>query len=91
MSTEKPETVRRFVVTHLSKKWGMRTLAHSQQGRYTYATEADAQAWIDEATARNTPERLKEFYGLPLEVRPCECYPVHFDPVGVWFDTEAAK
>jgi len=79
-------SVTRYVVTHVNKD-GMRTLAHAQQGRCTYATPEEAQAWIDAARA-NTSNNLQSVYPRPdtLEVRPCECWPVHFDPKGVWFD-----
>lgn len=77
-------SVIRYVVTHVNKD-GMRTLAHAMQGRCTYATPEEAQAWIDAATKQNG-ERLKEFYGLPLEVRPVECYEGHHDPKTCWFD-----
>lgn len=82
----RPEYVRRFVVTHLSKT-GMRTLAHAAQGRHTYASREEAQTWIDAAQDQNGA-RLAELFGLPLQVRGCACYPVHFDPVSVWFPDE---
>lgn len=36
----------------------------------------------------NTNEKLAEFYGFPLETRPAKCYPRHFDPISIYFDTE---
>lgn len=81
------DEVIRYVVTHLAD--GVRTLAHACQGRYTYATPEEAQAWIDAAMKNNTEARLKQFYGLPLEVRPCKCWPGHFDPKGIYFDLES--
>lgn len=75
----------RYVVTQLGKH-GLRTLAHAAQGRYTYATPEEAQAWIDAAIAANGIERLADLYGLPIEVRACECWPGHFDPKGVYFE-----
>lgn len=79
-------SVTRYVVTHVNKD-GWRTLAHAQQGRCTYETPEAAQAWIDAARA-NTGNNLQSVYPSPdsLEVRPCECWPVHFDPKGIWFD-----
>lgn len=86
MTPAREPAVVRYVVTHVNKD-GMRTLAKAMQGRYTYATPEEAQQWIDQAIAANG-DRLAEFYGLPLQVRPVECYPVHFDPMTCWFDDE---
>lgn len=77
--------VTRYVVTHIGDD-GMRTLAHAQQGRCTYATAAEAQAWIDAALRNNSMSTLRSLYGFPLEVRPCECWPNHHDPMGVYFE-----
>ena len=77
-------SVTRYVVTHIGRD-GMRTLADPQQGRYTHATAEDAQARIDALTQANG-SRLAESFGLPLEVRACECWPGHFDPQQVYFD-----
>jgi hypothetical protein len=78
--------VMRYVVTQLNE-FGYRTFAHARQGRHTYATFDEAEAWIKAAHAQNG-ERLAEFYGLPLEVRACECWPEHFDPMGIIFEPE---
>jgi len=72
-------SVTRFVVTHLDRN-GYRTFAHHRQGRDTYETRAEAEKWIEAAHNWNGLETLARFYGLPLEVRACECYPGHFDP-----------
>jgi hypothetical protein len=79
------DTVTRYVVTHIGRN-GLRTLAHAAQGRHTFETAQAAQEWIDAALAVNSGDTLASLYGLPLEVRPCECYAGHFDPVGVYFD-----
>lgn len=76
-------TVTRYVVTHLNN--GKRTLAHSALGRDTYATRAEAKAWITSARKANGA-RLGEILGEPLEVRACECWAGHFDPVSIYFD-----
>lgn len=78
------EYVTRYVVTHAGKG-GVRTLAHPCQGRNTYAAPEEAQAWIDAAMKNNSMDTLKSVYVLPLEVRACNCYPGHFDPMGVYF------
>lgn len=77
-------TVTRYVVTHLNRD-GVRTLAHSMQGRCTYETAAEAEQWIKDAVSANG-HKLGEFYGLPLQVHAVECYPGHFDPTTCWFD-----
>jgi predicted aminopeptidase len=79
------QAITRYVVTHVGRD-GLRTLASAAQGRYTYATYDEAQAHLDALLEHNSPERLREVYGLPLEVRACNCWPVHFDPMGVYFD-----
>ena len=80
-------TVKRYVVTHISKEYGMRTLAHGAQGRHTFATREEAQKSIEQTLRNNSKDTLESVFGLPLEVRECECYPVHFDPVSIWFPT----
>lgn len=82
----KPVEVR-YVVTHVGGD-GLRTLLDPAQGRYTFATEAEAKARTDALLANNDPEFLKGIFGdlSKIEVRPCECWPGHFDPIGVYFD-----
>lgn len=85
----KPPNVIRYVVTHINKD-DMRTMCGPAQGRCTHATAEEAQELLD-AMMKNNPmkdELLAGVYGLPLEVRPVKCYPGHFDPIGVYFDTE---
>jgi hypothetical protein len=78
-------SVTRYVVTHAGRD-GLRTLATAAQGRHTYATPEEAQAWIDAAMKNNSRDVLESAYVLPLEVRACECWPVHFDPKGIYFE-----
>ena len=77
--------VTRYVITHIGKD-GLRTLAQACQGRNTYATPEEAQSMIDAMMKNNSMDTLKSVFNLPLEVRPCECYPKHFDPKGIYFD-----
>jgi hypothetical protein len=77
----------RYVVTHIDLKTKLRTLAHPCQGRHTYATAEEAQAWIAAAMEANGEKRLRELFGFPLEVRPVECWPNHFDPKTCWFES----
>jgi len=85
-----PDFITRYVVTYVNRD-GMRQLAHAQQGRHTYATADEADAWIRAALANNSRETLESVYGgaagvASLAVRPCACWPGHFDPVGIYFD-----
>ena len=75
----------RYVVTHINKD-GMRTLVGPAQGRNTHETEKEAEVRISLILANNDLDMLKSTYGFPLEVRPVEVYPGHFDPKGIYFD-----
>ncbi len=79
--------VTRYVATYVNRD-GMRTLMRAAQGRDTFATAADAQAWIDAVTANNSADTIRQVWGANphFAVRPCDCWPGHFDPKGVWFD-----
>lgn len=80
--------VTRFVVTYVDQRTGLRTLASACQGRYTYATAEEAGAYMLAMLSNNGPERIANIWGPDprFEVRPCACYPGHFDPVGIYFD-----
>lgn len=81
--------VTRYVATYVGKD-GLRTLMTAAQGRHTHDTPESAQGWINAVTAPSTnhPDTLKSVYGEDprFEVRPCECWAGHFDPVGVYFN-----
>jgi len=81
------ESVERFVATYV-KADGMRTLMGPAQGRNTYATAKEAQDWINAVTANNAADTVRQIWGdnPRFEVRPCPCWPGHFDPKTVWFD-----
>ena len=68
---------------------------HAAQGRYTYATPEEAQAWIDAVytNGNNSPETLRSIWGENPRgaVRPCTCWAGHFDPLGIYFDTEDSE
>jgi hypothetical protein len=88
MNTAQAETsVTRYVGTYVNKD-GMRTLMAAAQGRHTYATAAEAQAWVNAVASNNVASTIKQVWGdnPRFEVRPCPCYPRHFDPQTVWFD-----
>lgn len=76
--------VKRYVATAIRSR-GMRELIDPAQGRFTFASREDAQARIDAILSANPPDRVAQLIGTALEVRECECYPVHFDPVGRYF------
>lgn len=81
------ESVTRYVGTYINKD-GMRTLMGASQGRNTFATAQEAQTWVDAVQTNNGAETLQQVWGSNprFEVRPCPCYPGHFDPQNVWFD-----
>ena len=79
----------RFVVTYVDSHTGFRTLAHPCQGRYTFATAEEAGAYMLAMLSNNGPELIASIWGPDprFEVRPCSCYPGHFDPAGIYFET----
>jgi hypothetical protein len=81
------QSVTRYVGTYINAD-GQRTLMVASQGRNTHATREAAQAWLDAVTANNSEHAVKQVWGdnPRFEVRPCPCYPVHFDPQNVWFE-----
>jgi hypothetical protein len=82
------ESVTRYVPTYINRA-GMRTLMRNAQGRDTFDTEQEAQAWLDAVLSNvNSADTIRSLWGdnPHFEVRPCPCWPVHHDPQGVWFD-----
>lgn len=81
------QAVTRYVPTYVNKE-GMRTLMRNAQGRDTFQTAQEAQDWIAAVTANNNADTIKQIWGdnANFEVRPCLCWPGHFDPKSVWFD-----
>lgn len=78
------EHVIRYVVTKINED-GIRVMSGARQGRHTYATQEEAQSWLDAALKNNSADTIARF--LPdAEVRPCRCYPGHFDPMQYSFD-----
>lgn len=85
-----PPPVVRYVVTYRQPD-GMRTLAFPAQGRYTHDTFEAARADLEMTFGLGNPngaDRIRSIWGADprFEVRPCECWPGHFDPCGVYFD-----
>ena len=79
------DEVIRYVLTYIGAD-GMRTLAEPMQGRYTFATELEAQGSLDTLLAANSIDQIRSIWGARFEVRPVECWPGHFDPNTRWFD-----
>lgn len=81
----------RYVVTNLMglppDGAPVRTLTFPAQGRYTYETHADAQAQLD-LFKPGLRQKILGDRADTLEVRPCKCWPGHFDPRGIYFDLE---
>ena len=77
----------RFVPTYFSDTFKMRTLLLPMQGRYIYETKEEAQRCMDNLLpgmdSIHSPAEIKS-----LEVRPCQCYDRHFDPMNCWFEDE---
>lgn len=80
-------SVTRYVPTYVNKD-GMRTLMRHAQGRDTFATEEEAAEWIAAVAANNSADTVRQIWGDDprFEVRPCPCWPGHFDPQTVCFD-----
>jgi hypothetical protein len=66
----------------------MRTLMGAAQGRNTFASLVEAQAWIDAVTKNNSVDSIRQIWGENprFEVRECPCWPNHFDPKTIWFE-----
>lgn len=81
------KTVIRYVPTFVGAN-GLRTLASPAQGRWTWATPEGAQAYIDAVLANTSFSTVLTIWGENprFEVRACQCWAGHFDPVGVYFD-----
>jgi hypothetical protein len=85
------ESVIRYVATFINDH-GMRTLMGRAQRRETFATAEEAQALIDAVIRNNSADRVRKAWGENprFEVRPCPCWPGHFDPQTIWFDEDVS-
>lgn len=81
------DSVTRYVPTYVNKE-GVRTLMRPMQGRDTFETPEAAQAWLDAVVSNTSADRIREVFGAnpQFEVRPCPCWPGHFDPKTIYFD-----
>ncbi len=81
-----PEFVTRYVVTYINGD-GLRTLAFAAQGRNTFSKKGEAALFLRSILAHTPPSTIEAIYGTEprFEVRPCECWPGHFDPRGIYF------
>lgn len=84
-------SVTRYVGTYINRD-GMRTLMTPCQGRHTFATADEAQAWINAVTTDNGGDTIRQVWGdnPGFEVCPVPCYQMqdgsHGDPQTRWFD-----
>ena len=83
-----PPSVIRYVGTYLIDDGRPRRLIGPAQGCLTFETYAEAQTYIDAVTSSNGSDTIRQVWGdnPRFEVRPCPCYPAHFDPQTCWFD-----
>ena len=79
------DKVVRYVITHQAEK-GHRQLTFAQRGQYTYDTKEECETAMKQCMENGLGKVLNSHEIASLEVRPCECWPNHFDPVGIWFD-----
>lgn len=82
--------VLRYVITNMMDMPDgipTRTLTFPAQGRYTYETQEEAQRQL-ELFKPGLREKVLDERADTLEVRPCHCWPGHFDPKGIYFDLE---
>lgn len=75
----------RYVATLPCEDGVGRTLMNPAQGRHTFPTPEACQSWIDSYLANNSAAILDSI-GRDVQVRPCKCYPGHFDPMEAYFD-----
>lgn len=77
--------ITRYVITKVNEA-GLRVLAFSNQGRYHYDREPDAQGALQSVLRNTTPDTLKAIFGdaSKMKVIPAECYD-HGDCVATVF------
>jgi hypothetical protein len=81
-----PGVVKRYVITHVGNN-DLRRLTFAQQGRFTYETQAEAEETLAAFTGPQGFARVLSASELAsLEVRPCPCWPGHFDPCVYYLD-----
>lgn len=84
-----PTTVTRYAVYRPCGGPGTMILAEPAQGRNTYATREEASAMARTMAENNGTDRVRSVFGCDpgeLIALPVECWPGHFDPVGIYFD-----
>jgi hypothetical protein len=79
----------RYVLTFVDDE-GNRRMISPMQGRNTFETASTAQERLDAILNPKTNSKhvLEQCYGdvSKVAVRPCKCYPGHFDPLQYYFD-----
>lgn len=83
------KAIMRFAITNVNDI-GLRGLTCGMQGRFTYGTRDEAQAWLDEFLTNNCRCRIEDMYGAKalgtFRVDEVECYSGHHDPVSCYVD-----
>lgn len=82
--THAVELVTRYVVT--ARRPGSARYLVDARGNQTYATAFDAEGQRKAYLKNNSKDRLESVGLVNLEVRPCACYPVTFEPVQRYFE-----
>ena len=67
------------------RKNGLRTMTSPHQGRNTFATPQEAADRLAALRSNNSNGLLESTCGRDLAVVRVHCYPVHFDPIGIFF------
>jgi len=84
---DKPASVTRYVATYVNAH-GERVLMRPAQGRNTFDGPMAAQEWLEAVTQNNSRDTIRQIWGddPQFEIRPCPCWPGHFDPQTRYFD-----
>jgi len=85
-------TVKRWVLLINSKETSGRKLFYPKQGRYTFATQAGAEAVVAEFKEPTVfaANKKKGFDYSSLHAEEVDCYAGHFDPVRTYYPLKAS-
>jgi len=86
------QTVQRYVPTYRLAN-GLRVLMRAAQGRFTFATEREAEDWIQAVISNNGPEHVAQAWGEDPRFRVIcvPCWSTHLDPVNTVYGSEPGK
>ena len=89
MNTPTKDHVIRYVITYINRD-GVRQLLGPAYGHRTHEKREQAVDSLKTVLSINSESDLAGAYGPQavgtFEVRPCECWPRHFDPKTIFFD-----